>query len=522
LARLWWFQEVIEFVDGDLFEVEADVRVNTVNCVGVMGAGVALAFKEKYPEMFKEYRKACQKGEVRLGKMHLWKDLFGTEIVNFPTKRHWREKSRYEDLEAGLKDLRRFLDERGAITVTLPSLGCGHGGLDWTRVSKMIEEALEGVEARVLVFQPQDSRRIGEKVYEGAEALAKAGVEVLTNDERPEPLRAMGDQLYLKGERKLLDRPAVGLISSGKPTERESAATDLWIKALAQEEITLSLVSMNKAAQAICHQALDQGASVVVWLPEGMIRSRFVRELAQRKTGGAWLCVSLGRTGESWSRGLAARTLAALELSSRVILITDPRPRIPKEGWGDQPGIARRFFVKYQDTPAPIDQRLRQAGAAAVGMRVADLQPNLNPIMDALGISTTSVSPQNGQPEQTVAPADQPQPSDQVNLSADPSTLIMELNLSPSQWQVFQDRVLRPLGSATGVHLKVQLLFDTAVVNKDTLDLARSGIQDLETLAHDVDVQSQPDPASGEAAEDAGAPRARETDQPSDSSPMLS
>ena len=133
---------MLEFVQGDIFEAPADIRVNTVNCVGVMGAGVALAFKQRYPEMFRDYQRDCRNGHVRPGTMHVWKSLSGDWIINFPTKRDWREPSRYEDIDAGLDDLRGYLNWVGPVTVALPALGCGHGGLDWKRVSGMIREKL--------------------------------------------------------------------------------------------------------------------------------------------------------------------------------------------------------------------------------------------------------------------------------------------------------------------------------------------------------------------------------------------
>jgi O-acetyl-ADP-ribose deacetylase (regulator of RNase III) len=94
-----------------------------VNCAGVMGAGIALAFKTRLPEMFKDYKRACEAGEVKPGKLHVWKSPAGDWIVNFPTKRHWRDKSRYDDIEAGLVALYDYLKDKGRVKVTLPALG---------------------------------------------------------------------------------------------------------------------------------------------------------------------------------------------------------------------------------------------------------------------------------------------------------------------------------------------------------------------------------------------------------------
>jgi len=154
---------MIEFTSGDMFERAFDIRVNTVNCVGVMGAGVALAFKERYPEMFREYKRKCDARAIKPGELHVWRHLQGDWVVNFPTKRHWRENSRYEDIEAGLVALKRYLVAQGHVTVALPALGCGHGGLDWKRVSEMIRRYLNDVPASISVFAPHDSRTIAAK-----------------------------------------------------------------------------------------------------------------------------------------------------------------------------------------------------------------------------------------------------------------------------------------------------------------------------------------------------------------------
>ena len=136
----------------------ADLRINTVNCVGVMGAGVALAFKQRYPAMFKAYKQDCAAGLVKPGKMHVWRS--NTEwIINFPTKRHWHDGSRYEDIEVGLEALAAYLKIHAPLRVTLPALGCGNGGLNWSRVSEMIKKHLEPAAQlmEIFVFAPGGS-----------------------------------------------------------------------------------------------------------------------------------------------------------------------------------------------------------------------------------------------------------------------------------------------------------------------------------------------------------------------------
>jgi O-acetyl-ADP-ribose deacetylase (regulator of RNase III) len=148
----------LQLASGNMFDLPADIRINTVNCVGVMGAGVALAFKRLYPLMFAEYQRKCSAGLIRPGQLHVWQAPNGERVINFPTKRHWRDNSRYEDIEAGLIALRTFLADQGAVRVTLPALGCGHGRLNWSIVSAMITKHLHGLDAQITVFQPADSR----------------------------------------------------------------------------------------------------------------------------------------------------------------------------------------------------------------------------------------------------------------------------------------------------------------------------------------------------------------------------
>jgi O-acetyl-ADP-ribose deacetylase (regulator of RNase III) len=149
---------MIEYVKGNLLEADAEALVNTVNTVGVMGKGVALQFRRAFPENYEAYAAAVACGEVVPGRVFGWESnrLDGPRLIlNFPTKRHWRGRSRLTDIEAGLDDLRRVLIERDLRSVALPALGCGLGGLDWSDVRERIEAALGDLPIRVLVYPPQ-------------------------------------------------------------------------------------------------------------------------------------------------------------------------------------------------------------------------------------------------------------------------------------------------------------------------------------------------------------------------------
>jgi O-acetyl-ADP-ribose deacetylase (regulator of RNase III) len=148
----------VTLTDGDLLQQHVDAIVNTVNTVGVMGKGIALQFKQKWPENFRAYEKACKRGEVQTGKMFIY-DAGGLlkpqYIINFPTKRHWRGKSQVEDIEAGLVDLIHQVKRLGIRSIALPPLGCGNGGLDWDDVRPRIEKAFAGLpEVDVRLFAP--------------------------------------------------------------------------------------------------------------------------------------------------------------------------------------------------------------------------------------------------------------------------------------------------------------------------------------------------------------------------------
>ncbi len=148
----------IEIRTGDIFKADADAIVNTVNCVGIMGRGIALQFKNAYPANFKAYKTACDAEQVQPGRMLVFETGKFTPrfIVNFPTKRHWKGKSRIEDIEAGLIALAREISDRGIKSVAVPPLGAGLGGLDWDDVLPRIKLALQDIPGvKVIIFEPK-------------------------------------------------------------------------------------------------------------------------------------------------------------------------------------------------------------------------------------------------------------------------------------------------------------------------------------------------------------------------------
>lgn len=149
---------MIEYKNGDIFQADAEALINTVNCVGVMGRGLALQFKHAFPENFKAYAAACKRDEVRPGQMFVFDtgQLSGPRyIINFPTKRHWRGKSRMEDIEAGLQALVEIIRQNNISSIAIPPLGSGLGGLKWEEVRLRIEAALQPLEdVKVVIYEP--------------------------------------------------------------------------------------------------------------------------------------------------------------------------------------------------------------------------------------------------------------------------------------------------------------------------------------------------------------------------------
>ncbi len=150
---------MIRFITGNIFESKADALVNTVNTEGVMGKGIALQFKKQFPLNYKEYRRVCKEGGLKIGQLLTVKDsallLKGDVwIINFPTKTTWRKPSEYSYIEQGLKELLKVIDEKNIQSIAIPPLGAGNGGLEWFKVKELILESLGELPIEICVFEP--------------------------------------------------------------------------------------------------------------------------------------------------------------------------------------------------------------------------------------------------------------------------------------------------------------------------------------------------------------------------------
>jgi len=161
---------MIEYKTGDILQEEdVEALVNTVNCVGVMGRGIALQFKKVFPDNFKAYAAACKREEVQPGKLFVFETgeaLNPRYIINFPTKRHWRGMSRMEDIEAGLQALVEVINEKDIRSIAIPPLGSGMGGLHWPDVRNRIKQALQNLkDVEIIVFQPEGAPEADRMVH---------------------------------------------------------------------------------------------------------------------------------------------------------------------------------------------------------------------------------------------------------------------------------------------------------------------------------------------------------------------
>lgn len=174
---------MIEITQGDILKAEAEALVNTVNCVGVMGRGIALQFRKAFPENFKAYKAACDRKELWMGKVFVY-DLGRLSnprcVINFPTKRDWRGKSRLEDVEAGLKSLAEEVCKWNIKSIAIPPLGCGLGGLNWHEVRPMIERIFGSLpDVHVLLFEPKGAPVAGKMTREKKRPRMTIGRSVL-------------------------------------------------------------------------------------------------------------------------------------------------------------------------------------------------------------------------------------------------------------------------------------------------------------------------------------------------------
>lgn len=152
---------MIEYLIGDIFSSPAQVIVNTVNTVGVMGKGLALSYKERYPDMFNVYRQVCEKGQFEIGKLMLW-NAPDHWILLFPTKENWRNPSKLEYIKKGLEKFAKTYDKKGITSIAFPRLGCGNGELNWDEVKPLMEQYLSPLPIDIYIYVGVENNEIPE------------------------------------------------------------------------------------------------------------------------------------------------------------------------------------------------------------------------------------------------------------------------------------------------------------------------------------------------------------------------
>lgn len=346
---------MLEFVKGDFFDFDADIRINTVNCVGVMGAGVALAFKKKYPEMFREYTRQCKEKEIAPGKPTVWKqgDMFskGIEIINFPTKNHWRNPSEYEYIEDGLIWLSNYLKNKEGLTITLPALGCGHGGLDWGEVKRLIRKYLEKTSNNILVFEPEASKKVGKNLSitpEKISELKNLGVSLVKKNEKHYPIgltRYTEKDLWVLGN--LTTEFDIAIIAGTKPSEEEKSVVNELINYC---EVNNHSVLFGGSAfeKRMALVAMKKGVKTGVFLPSGIYNS--AEKMRDKGEDGNISILSIGDPFTVFDkREYMPSVLSRIFICKSVFFTTDRLKWIEKQRNIILKNRIHSYFVKYEE-----------------------------------------------------------------------------------------------------------------------------------------------------------------------------
>lgn len=378
---------MIKFVKGDFFDYDADIRVNTVNCVGVMGAGVALLFKNKYPDMFEEYYKACQNNQVQPGNPHVWKDndMFSkTTVINFPTKIHWKNPSEYEYIEKGLKWLKEYLSDKHSSTLTLPALGCGHGGLDWERVKSMINNYLSEVSTKILVFEPSSSTntKVSDEIQK---KLDEENIYRLLPNDNNYPTKLIGrsaQEIYYKGNIELVNTKNVAIVVNSKPEEREKNALQNFIEEFPHNEFTFLLGFSNSYETDLVKIVLEKGFKVIITVPYGLLKLKVRKDLKELWDFKNIVLLSTTKQDQSWKSYESVNSLKfRLKLANATLINSLDFEKFIKFEKDIKLPDNKLFYVTYWNNQIDFFTRLT---AKKLGVNPDTKRANTLPIMNSL------------------------------------------------------------------------------------------------------------------------------------------
>lgn len=382
---------MIQFVTGNFFDYKADIRINTVNCVGAMGAGVALQFKNKYPEMNKEYVKACNDGTLQIGKPHVWtnNDFFNEDdnviIINFPTKLHWKNPSEYEYIEKGLQWLSNFLINHKGKTITVPALGCGHGGLDWAIVKEMIIKYLSKLEMNILIFEPESSVKkndteIERKLVENQIIRLSA-----VNNNYPFKLKGKsGSNIYLKGNIKQLNDTLVSLFVNSNPDEKEKKVVYDCLNTFEKSKFTFLLGYNSSFEIDIVKYLLEHKFHMIIALPFSILNLKIRKDLQQLWDENLITLISIADPDSSWNISDSIKMLKFRFKYSDILLFTyHELNSIIKYEKELQEINNNKFYINYWNEPISFYTAIN---AKKIGKNRDTNKPNLAPLLN-IGIS---------------------------------------------------------------------------------------------------------------------------------------
>ncbi|WAB90343.1 macro domain-containing protein [Pseudomonas citronellolis] len=322
---------MIKFVSGDFFDFEADIRVNTVNCVGVMGAGVALAFKKRYPSMFADYVEQCKSGWIRPGKPSVWHSsdtlLEDITIVNFPTKDDWRKPSEYSYVESGLQWLSSYLKGKEGKIVTLPALGCGHGGLEWTKVKELIEKYLGNSPAEILVFEPSSSKRAGGVTADYSKfsaVFASVGIKVIDGSSPDYPAslgRFIERNLYVFPSSVSTMDFDFSLVCSSRPTDKEKKLVEAFLSFCESEKLSI-LLGSSAYEKKLAFSRAARGLKVGCFLPVGIYAS--AKKLKEKNSIDNLMLLSIGSPMDDFDKKeYLPSVLSRIFLAKKSLFLTN-------------------------------------------------------------------------------------------------------------------------------------------------------------------------------------------------------
>lgn len=378
---------MLKFVTGDFFDYDADLRINTVNCVGVMGAGVALLFKNKYPDMFKQYYIACKNDEVQPGIPYVWQDtnMFSTTtIINFPTKIHWKNPSEYEYIEKGLKWLKEFLLDKEGSTITVPALGCGHGGLEWDKVKGMIQHHLGNVRTNVLIFEPSSSTntKVSKEIQK---ELDEENIFRLLPNDNNYPTKLIGrsaQEIYYKGNIDLVNTKNVAIIVNSKPEERERNALQNFIKEFPNNEFTFLLGLSNSYETDIAKFVLERGFKVIITVPYGLLKLKIRKDLEDFWDFENIALLSTTEQTQTWKSYESVNSLKfRLKLANTTLINSLDFAKFTNFEKDIKLPDNKLFYVTYWNNKIDFFTRLT---AIKLGVNPKTKRANTEPIMNSL------------------------------------------------------------------------------------------------------------------------------------------